>query len=118
MIKPATVRVRARDVKPYHYALWSSTGGEPFANAIVHVRWSDDGTFLWFGLDSHNFYTAGPDDFVDLIDLSGRPEWEHNRKRHEAWILPPPGEWPRNVRLHQATVEELQAELKRRSEAR
>lgn len=125
---PTFVSVRARDVKPYHYAIWCSIeGGQPFANAICHVRWSEDGHFLWFGLDSHNSYKADPDEVLELIDLAGVESWERSRQRHKDWTLPPPGmefhaitgePIPRcRPRITDATVEQLRAELARRGES-
>lgn len=86
--EPTFTKVRARDVKPYHYGLWSSVqGGKPFCNTICHVRWSEDGKTLFFGLDSHNFYEVAPDEIVDLVaedDTFGRAL----RDKYESWTLP------------------------------
>jgi len=62
------VMVRAQDVVPYHYALWCSfRGGEPFANPICQVEWSEDGSYLYFLLDSHNTYRVEADAEVELV---------------------------------------------------
>jgi len=87
---PTFVTVRARDVKPYHHGLWSSTGGEPFANCICGVKWSEDGEHLRFMLESHNFFEAAPDEEVEVVDLTNNPVWEWSRKKHAEWVLPPP----------------------------
>ena len=87
---PTFVTVRARDVKPYHYGIWSSTGGEPFANCICGVKWSEDGKHLWFMLESHNFFEAAPDEEVEVVDLTSNPVWGWSRKKHAEWVLPPP----------------------------
>jgi len=68
--KPKLEKVRAIDVVPYRWALWCTVGGsKPFANDIVHMRWSDDGRRIHFGLDSHNFYSAAPDDELELVPV-------------------------------------------------
>lgn len=84
--EPAFVKVRARDVKPYHYGVWCSIGdGEPFANTICHIQWSDDGEHLWFGLDSHNTYKAAPDEMLDLVETTA---FERTRAKYVDWELP------------------------------
>lgn len=71
MDKPTTQMVRAIDVKPHRWAVWSSIGnGEPFTNEIAIRRWSDDGTKIWFMLESHNFLTAAPDEEIELVPLT------------------------------------------------
>ena len=87
---PIFVTVRARDVKPYHYGIWSSTGGEPFANCICIVKWSEDGKHLRFMLESHNFFEAAPDEEVEVVDLTSNPVWGWSRKKYAEWVLPPP----------------------------
>jgi hypothetical protein len=87
--EPTLVSILAKDVKPYHYGVWSIEGGEPFANCICTIRWSDDGKFLWFGLDSHSFYKAAPFDKIELVDFSNNKLWERSRQRHADWVLPP-----------------------------
>lgn len=90
MNEPVFVTLRARDVKPYHYGLWSSVGGDPFANCICSVKWSDDGAHLWFMLESHNFYKVEPDEEIEVVDLTTNRAWEWSRNRHADWTLPPP----------------------------
>ena len=86
--EPETESVRARDVKPYHWAMWCSIeGGPAFANWIVSVKWSDDGRYLWWMLDSHNFDKRDPDEMVNLIRLAPS---EQMRKKYGSWTLPPP----------------------------
>jgi hypothetical protein len=69
--KPETVRVQARNVVPYRYALWCRIeGGKPFANEIVGKRPSDNGTHLWLMLDSHNFIKAEPDEWLELVPIA------------------------------------------------
>lgn len=88
---PAFVVVRARDVKPYHFGLWSSVhGGPPFANPIADVSWSDDGSALWLGLESHNFKRVGPDDLLELVDLRGDRLLADSQARYADWVLPEP----------------------------
>jgi hypothetical protein len=66
--EPEVRPVLARDVVPYHWALWCSIeDGKPFANTICAVRWTEDRRHLWFMLDSHNFLKAAPDEVLELI---------------------------------------------------
>lgn len=91
MIEPNFVKVLARDVRPYHHAVWSTYQGEgPFVNPIVYVRWSEDGEHLYFGLDSCNTLKARPDEVLELIDVSDDPAWEYGRTMKAEWVLPPP----------------------------
>lgn len=63
-------RVRARDVVPHCWGLWSSVmDDKPFVNPICHVKWSEDGSRLWFMLESFNFYSATPDQMLDLVPI-------------------------------------------------
>jgi len=90
MSEPVSVTLRARDVKPYHYGVWCSIeDGEPFANTICHIRWSDDGKYLWFGLDTHNTMKVEPDEEVEVIPERGAHS-QRTRDRYAAWTLPPP----------------------------
>lgn len=68
--KPDTLPVLARDVVPYEWGLWCSVvTSKPFTNEIEAVRWSEDGTKLWFLLSSFNFYDAAPDDVLHLVPI-------------------------------------------------
>jgi hypothetical protein len=68
---PETVKVKATEVKPYHYGLWCSIEGrDPFTNPVVGTRWSEDGKHVWYMLDTHNFHRADPDEFLDLVPLA------------------------------------------------
>lgn len=88
MSDPKTVKVKARDVVPYLYGDWSSVAdGEPFANQIVRIRWSEDGEHLWFGLDSHNFMKARPDEVLELVPME--PRGMLAKKKADQWVLPP-----------------------------
>jgi hypothetical protein len=100
---PPTIMVRARDIKPYHYALWCRIeDGKPFANDIVGVRWSEDGTKLWFMLESHNFFDALPDEMVEVVEMKGQ-HCEYLRAKYADWVLPDPPAKP--------TYEELEKKL-------
>lgn len=92
--KPEMCRVKARDVVPYHWALWCSIeDGKPFANEIVHVSWSDDGERIWFGLETHNAFSAGPDEEVELVphECSMSADLREDvRKRHAKVIADRP----------------------------
>jgi len=85
MTKPTTHRILARNIRPYHWAVWSSTGGEPFANTVCLVKWAEDGMRLVFMLDSHNFIFISPDDYIDVV-TSG--ESEHMLEKYKDWVLP------------------------------
>jgi len=89
MSEPVFITLRARDVKPYHYGLWSSVGGDPFANCICSVKWSDDGAHLWFMLESHNFYKVEPDEEIEVVELTTNRAWATTRAKYADWTLPP-----------------------------
>ena len=90
MSEPVFVSIRAADVKPYQYGVWSCVGGSPFfANAICTIRWSEDGKQLIFGLESHNFYFCDPEAVVDLVSLAGVEAWKLSQVRYAGWTLPP-----------------------------
>ena len=89
MSDPKTIKVKARDVVPYLYGFWSSVAdGERFANQIMRIRWSEDGEHLWFGLDSHNFMKARPDEVLELVPME--PLGMLAKKKAAEWVLPPP----------------------------
>jgi hypothetical protein len=83
-----TQKIKARDVKPYHWALRCTFGGDPTPvdNEIVSVRWSEDGKLLSFMLDSHNFYGAAPDEMLDLVPMDSK--W--GREHYGNFVLPDP----------------------------
>ncbi len=67
---PVIVEKPARDVVPYFHGIWCSIGGRrPFVNEIVGRKWSDDGSEIWFMLDSHNFYSAKPDQMMRVVEI-------------------------------------------------
>lgn len=93
--KPESVTVKARDIKPYHYGVWSSlrdpdTGREskPFSNTVCLVRWSKDGNYLYLGLETHNSIKIAPDGLIEVIPECGPNSWA--RERYANWELPPP----------------------------
>jgi hypothetical protein len=91
MDKPATVRVLACNVKPYHYGLWCSIeNGPPFVNEIVSAKLSDDGTEVAFLLDSHNFKFAELFEEIELVPLE--PD-EYARKTYGDFTLSLPDHW-------------------------
>jgi hypothetical protein len=111
MSEPETKQIRARDVAPFFWAQWCSVGGgEPFANAIVGVRWSEDGKHLWFMLESHNFMKVDPDEMLELVPLTP----SKYRRDAPPFVLPPPPTPAPNL---QAEVESLRAENTRLREA-
>ena len=70
---PDEIEVLAIDIIPYRVGIWCTiAGGEPFVNPIVHRAWSEDGTKIWFMLDSHNFYSAKPFDTVKVVPSTCR----------------------------------------------
>ncbi len=66
---PPTVKVRAIDAKPYHWAMRCTIGDDPriIDNEICARKWSEDGRHIWFMLDTHNFVKAAPDEELDLV---------------------------------------------------
>lgn len=101
--EPKTTMVRARDIKPYHYALWCRIqDGKPFCNDICGVRWSEDGKKLWFMLESHNFFDAEPDEMVEVVEVKSKHS-EYLRAKYADWALPDPPSKP--------TYEELEKKL-------
>ena len=88
MTESESVSILARDVVPYRYGVWSSVAGEePFANQIVHMRWSEDGEHLWFGLETHNTVKARPDEVLELVEMS--PLGTLAKNKAAEWALPP-----------------------------
>lgn len=66
--EPATVKVKAIDCKPGHWALWFAfKDGEPFLNPVGPRKWSDDGEHIVFMLDSFHFFKATPDELLELV---------------------------------------------------
>lgn len=96
---PATVQVRARDVKPYHYALWCSVGSAPFANEIAVVAWAEDGRVEMM-LESHNFVFEAPDVVLDLIPIAPHPAMA---AKYGTWSL---GECPHPLSKLRAALNE------------
>lgn len=83
---PEFVRVRARDVKPYLYAVWCSIeGGEPFSNPICHIEQSEDGSKLYFLLDTHNCVRYDADAELELVVNEPCPA---ERAFAESWAGP------------------------------
>lgn len=67
--EPAIIQKRAIDVTPINHAIWCTVGGsDPFNNHIVNRRWSEDGSKIWFMLDSHNFISALPDELMEVVE--------------------------------------------------
>lgn len=79
------VQKRALDVTPHNHALWCSVGGdsEPFANAIDSRQWSQDGARIIFLLDTHNSFSAKPDELIDVIEAP----WPVNSVWYAEWAL-------------------------------
>jgi len=67
--EPTQIKKLAIDVTPYEHGIWCVVGtGDPFVNTIVSRKWSDDGSKIWFMLDSHNFMSAKPDELVEVVE--------------------------------------------------
>ena len=103
MSEPAQIKVKARELRPYHHGIWCSIeGGTPFTNEIVIVAWMDDGKRIKCMLESHNFLTGlDPDEEVEVVPLNPS-KWYV--EKYGAWTLGPP---PPPVE----TIETLRAEL-------
>lgn len=88
--EPEFTTLKARDLKPYHYGLWSSVeGGEPFSNTICIIRWSEDGEHLWLLLETHNPYKVAPDEDIEVIPERSSSS-QTTRDKFASWVLPPP----------------------------
>lgn len=87
--RPETKRIKARDVRPYHWGIWCTVGDDPkpFVNSIEGRSWSDDGSKIWFMLGTHNFHCAAPDEELDLVAVEASwpmisdTEWEREQVR-------------------------------------
>lgn len=76
--------MKAINIIPYHYAQRCSfdDGETSFMNEVVGRRWSEDGTGkIWFMLESHNFFSAFPDEEVEFIEPYEGGYPEESRKR-------------------------------------
>lgn len=64
------VRIPARDIRPIIWGYPCFTAeGKFIINQIAIRRWSEDGKKIWFGLDTHNTFSAKPDDLVSVVAL-------------------------------------------------
>lgn len=97
------VKVKARDLKPYHYAyLCAIDGREPFLNTIVRTEWTSNGTALWLGFDTHTCCVVGPDEEVEVVAVE---PGAYATERYGAWVLPPRPE------IEPTETERLRAEV-------
>lgn len=70
---PLTERVRAIDIRPGRFGMWTSIeGGDTFVNELCLRRWSEDKTRIVFMFDSHNFLYADPQEFLEVVRLPER----------------------------------------------
>lgn len=94
-MKPKTVMVRVRDLKPYHYGIWCSIeNGAPFVNEIVHMVWRDDGTITLM-LESFNFMTGlTPQAELEVVELEPS---EYAKSQYANWRIQPPATQSREV---------------------
>lgn len=80
MSQPTFVRKRAIDVTPWRHAIWCTVGGgKPFANTIESRSWCENGTRIWFLLGTHNFYSARPDETIEVIEVELAPYRDSSR---------------------------------------
>lgn len=85
-MRPETVMVRGRDLKPYYYGLWCSIeGGEPFVNIVMNMGWRVDGK-ISIMLDTHNFMVVEPDEDVEMVPVTPSA-WA--QKKFADWSLGP-----------------------------
>lgn len=70
MVEPTIVKKLAIDVTPNHHAIWctSEERPQPFLNTIVRRKFSADYSRIHFMLDTHNFFSADPDELVDVVE--------------------------------------------------
>lgn len=125
------VKIRARDVKPYFYALKCYVGDhdKPIDNQIVGIKWCGYGdNLLWFMLETYNFFSAAPDDELELVEIDPGPDY----RSKPPFELPPRPELPetifersrlakqsRDMDLMKRTIQELEEVLtKERDELR
>ena len=103
MSAPELIKVKVRDLKPYHYGIWCSiTGGQPFTNDIVIVKWQGDGKRVTLMLESHNFVTGlDPDEEIEVVKFTS--VGEYYAEKYGNWSLPPPPPLP-------VTIESLTTE--------
>ena len=94
MEKPETKMMKARDVVPGEYGIWCTVGGgEPFVNGIELVSWSDDFEKLWFMLGTHNFYSAKPDEEIEVVPTGREPkttseiDWRARQRAEHAELI-------------------------------
>lgn len=92
----APVKIRARDVRPYHFAIWCSVGGgKPHANTIALVKWSETWQQIVFCLESLNFDFRDPDEIVELIPVVPSAFAAERYGPDSGWTLEePPAGWP------------------------
>ena len=114
MARSDLVKIKARDVRPYKYALWCTVDGREIDNEIVVVKWSEDGEKIWMMLETHNFHSALPDEELELVLL---PPSQY-RKEDTTWTLGPrpekketPEDWKKRALEAEAAVTELKEEL-------
>jgi len=93
------VKILARNVKPYFYALKcyiNEDQDKPIYNQIVGIKWCRLGdNILWFMLQTHNFFSAAPDDELELVEVD--PGEDHCNK--------PPFELPPRPELSESIFE-------------
>ena len=73
MAETTVIQKRAIDVTPHTHALWCSVKGlnkdKPFANTIEYRDWGEDGSYISFWLDTHNGFSADPNEFMSVIEV-------------------------------------------------
>lgn len=76
------VSLPAIEVIPYHYSLrciFTGNKERVVSVEIVGRHWSEDGEKIWFMLDSHNFYSAAPEEAMRVVPY--RPSYHRPEDR-------------------------------------
>lgn len=70
------VHVAAHEIRPriWGYPCFTHTGTF-IVNEIACRRWSEDGTEILFGLDTHNAFVAAPDELVAVVPMLTPGRW-------------------------------------------
>ncbi len=75
------VKIKAIDITPYFYSMPCELPGDQFIlNEMCCRRWSDNGDKIWWLLDTHNTFSAKPNDLVEVV-----PTDYHSAGNLERW---------------------------------
>jgi hypothetical protein len=70
------VMVKAINIRPYFYDLACMMGDRGFLNTLCCRRWAEDRSKIWWLLDSHNTFSAKPDEMVLVVPNPNPPTGE------------------------------------------